>query len=113
MNWIARAFVIVTCILWMDAKGDVGWMDANEFDPNAPIISCGQLVKEDDHFIMLAMDRSPSDETINQVGSIPKAWIKERKDVEIQIGKGKLMPLGELLLGTEEWEKRQNVRSRN
>jgi hypothetical protein len=62
------------CVVWHDAKGESGWMDPADYDPEVKVVSCGQLIKDGDEFIVLAMDKSEDGE-VNQVGSIPRAWV--------------------------------------
>jgi len=76
--------VIVTCIVWVDAKGELGWMTPEEYDAeDALILSCGILVKEDKRMLTMALD---TDGTMgNGWGSIPQSSILSRIDTTIKI----------------------------
>lgn len=82
---LAEIATIVTCILWLDASGDVGWQDPSEYEPSAPILSCGQLVEDAGDYVVLAMDRDLTGDLVNQVGSIPKGMVVVRIDTKIEI----------------------------
>lgn len=75
--------VVLTCVLWLDASGENGWQDPSEYDPNSPIVSCGQLVEDEGEYVILAMDLDVEGEMINQVGSIPKISIQHRIDTNV------------------------------
>jgi hypothetical protein len=69
----------VTCVEWLDAKGELGWMTAEDYDPIARMISCGHLVSEDENFVVLAVDRSlEATPYYNNVGSIPRGMVQRQ-----------------------------------
>jgi len=76
--------VIVTCVLWVDAKGELGWLTPDEYDAeDALILSCGILVKEDGRMLTLALDTDGT--RGNGWGSIPQSSILSRKDTTITL----------------------------
>lgn len=77
--------IILTCVLWLDASGDIGWQDPSEYDPRTPIVSCGQLVGDEGDYVILAMDLDVEGEAVNQIGSIPKISIVYRIDTSVEM----------------------------
>ena len=68
----------IVCIEWLDAKGDMGWMTVEDYDPMAPMVTCGHLVQENESFFILALDRAMDEGdpiTYNQIGSVPRGMI--------------------------------------
>lgn len=82
------ATTTITYVHWVDAVADVGW----ETDVKADVHDCftvGFIVDETADSICLAS--TVSDRDSNARMHVPKAWIKERKEVkfETRLGKGK------------------------
>ena len=82
------ATTTITYLHWVDAVADVGW----ETDVKADVHDCftvGFIVDETADSICIAS--TVSDRDSNARMHVPKAWIKERKEVkfETKLGKSK------------------------
>lgn len=77
--------VVVTCIKWVDITGEIsGWVTEEDISEPVEVTSCGILIKEDDEFLYLAMDKSDEDPVhYNSTGIFPKGVIRDRIDVEV------------------------------
>jgi len=70
---------------WIDAVSESGWQKIEDLDDAHLCTSIGFLVKETKLAISLAATRSGKE--VNCVQTIPKAWIKKKKQIGLKNGK--------------------------
>lgn len=74
----------ITYVVWYDAASYDDWVDCSELKPElAEIKSCGILVCEDSKAITIAVNKDVTNDKVSCSMSIPKAWIKLRKDIKV------------------------------
>jgi len=66
-------------IRWLDASYCSDTSDPKNYDPNYYLESAGIFVKEDEKFIVTAVDFNEVDETYRHYHSIPKVLIQKRR----------------------------------
>lgn len=65
-------------VVWKDAWSDHEWTETNEIKCEPFVVtSCGMVVKENEHGIILALDQVSSGE-VNSYGFIPTGMIVSR-----------------------------------
>lgn len=74
----------ITYVIWFDASSFDDWVDASGLKPElAEIHSCGLLVCEDKNAITISVNRDVTNDKVSCSMSIPKSWIKLRKDIKV------------------------------
>lgn len=67
---------------WIDAVAEAGWSKVNEIDEVHLCKTLGYLVRETKLSITVATTISGKE--VNAIQTIPKAWIKKRKNIRLK-----------------------------
>lgn len=72
-------------VVWEDATTQAGWhtMESNTDRSPATIHSIGWVVEETPEFIAISHTKDADDSAVNGFMSIPKGWIRRRKNVKL------------------------------
>jgi hypothetical protein len=73
----------VVWVRWYDASYQRGECTLDELVPKVEIESAGILVREDDEFISLALDRYTEDSTWRYIEHIPKVNVRQVKKLSV------------------------------
>ena len=72
-----KTFQKVVLVRWLDASYQRGECTDDELNPRVELESAGLLVREDDDFISIALDRYGGDRTWRYIEHIPKVNVIE------------------------------------
>ena len=70
----------IVYLVWLDAASDHGW-EKKKLLGLEEVETCGFLIAEDDKEITLAL--SIARDEMNAVMSIPKKWVKKRRNLKL------------------------------
>jgi hypothetical protein len=74
----------ITYLIWYDASSFDDWIDISEVKPElAEIHSCGILVSENKEALVIAVNKDNTNDKVSCSMSVPKAWIKFRKNISV------------------------------
>ena len=70
-------------ILWADAHSEDAWAAADDVELRIHLVhTYGQVIREDDNLVMVALNYVPADGGVSCVMIIPKCCIKKRYEIE-------------------------------